>query len=265
MVQLPLARSGRGALEVATQAAKDAGGIIRAHFHGERHVEYKGRSDIVTDVDLLAEKAIISLLREEYPGFGIISEEAEEIAADLGYTWIVDPLDGTRNFVYGIPHFCVSIALAQGDEVLLGVIYDPLRGEFFRAEKGKGAFLDDAPISVSATGTVQGSLVGFDMGYEAERGREVLEVAGALWPGIHSVRVMGSAALGLAYAACGRLDIYLHLSLFPWDLAAGMLLVTEAGGMVTEIDGKPVSIRSKKVIATSKPIHEDFMGRVRGG
>jgi len=260
---LPLARSGRGAFEVATQAAKEAGSLITAHFHGEMRIEYKGRTDIVTDVDLLAEKAIVSLFREEFPSFGIITEESPSIASNSGYTWIVDPLDGTRNFVYGISHFCVALALAQGDELLLGIIYDPLRGEFFRVERGRGAFLNDSPISVSKKTTVQGSLVGFDMGYDAERGREVLEVASALWPGIQSVRVMGSAALGLAYAACARLDIYLHLSLYPWDLAAGILLVEEAGGVITELDGQPVSIQSKSVLATNRAIHEDFMRRAR--
>jgi len=259
-----LSQSGRRASEVAAQAAREAGGLIRAHFKGEKHIQYKGRSDLVTDVDLLAEKGILALLEREYPTSGIITEESEAIAGESGYTWIVDPLDGTRNYAYGIPHFCVAIGLARGEEVVLGVVYDPLRDEFFRAEKGGGAFLDDAPISVSAKTTVQGSLVGFDMGYDAERGREVLGVASALWPGIHSVRVMGSAGLGLAYAACGRLDIYLHLSLLPWDLAAGMLLVEEAGGVVTEVDGKPAGISSKRVIATSRAIHEDFIRRVKG-
>ena len=264
MNDLPLARSGRGAFEVATQAAKEAGSLIMAHFQGEVRIEYKGRTDIVTDVDLLVEKAMMSLLREEFPSFGIITEESQNIASNSRYAWIVDPLDGTRNFAYGIPHFCVALALAQEDEVVLGIIYDPLRGEFFRAEKGRGAFRNDLPISVSTKTTVQGSLVGFDMGYDAERGREVLEVASALWPGVQSVRVMGSAALGLAYAACARLDIYLHLSLSPWDLAAGILLVEEAGGAISELDGQPVSIQSKSVIATSKAIHDDFMRRARG-
>ena len=260
---MPLAQSGRGALEVATQAAREAGRLVMAHFQGEMRIEYKGRTDIVTDVDLLAEKAIISLLREEFPDFGIITEESEDIAGDLSYTWIIDPIDGTRNYAYGIPHFCVALALAQGEELLVGIIYDPLREELFRVEKGKGAFRNNSPISVSRKATVQDSLVGFDMGYDAERGQEMLEVASALWPGVQSVRVMGSAALGLAYAACARLDIYLHLSLYPWDLAAGMLLVEEAGGVVTEVDGKPASIHSKTVIATSGAIHQDFMRRMK--
>ena len=264
MNELPSARSGKGAFEVATQAVKEAGAIIMAHFQGEMRTNYKGKTHVVTDVDLLAEKVMIALLREEFPSFGIIAEESESIAGDLPYTWIIDPLDGTRNYAYGIPHFCVSLALAQGDEILLGIVYDPLREEFFRVAKGRGAFRNDLPISISTGIAVGGSLVGFDMGYQADAGGQVLALASALWPGIQSVRVMGSAALGLAYVACGRLDIYLHLSLSPWDLAAGILLVKEAGGVVTEIDGKPVSIRSKRIIATNKAIHEDFLRRAKG-
>ena len=261
---LPLARSGRGAFEVANQAAREAGNIIMAHFPGEKRVTYKeGRSNIVTDVDLLAEENITALLREEYPGFGIITEESADIAGDSSFTWIIDPIDGTRNYAYGIPHFCVALALAHKEEILLGIAYDPVRDELFRAEKGLGAFLNDSPIAVSNKTSLQAALVGFDMGYDAEIGQEILGVASALWPVVVSVRVMGSAALGLAYAACGRLDLYLHLALYPWDLAAGILLVREAGGVITELDGQPVSIRSKSVIATNSGIHDDFMRRVR--
>ena len=261
--KLPLAKSGRGAFEVANQAVREAGSIIMAHFHGEKRVTYKeGRSNIVTDVDLLAEEKMMALFRHEYPGFGIITEESKDIAGDSAYTWIIDPIDGTRNYAYGIPHFCVAIALAQGEEVVLGIAYDPVRDELFRAEKGNGAFLNDSPIAVSTKKSLQAALVGFDMGYDADIGQKILGVASALWPVVVSVRVMGSAALGLAYAACGRLDLYLHLALYPWDLAAGILLVGEAGGVITELDGKPVGIHSKSVIATSSGIHEDFLRRV---
>lgn len=234
-----------------------------AHFRGEKRIEYKGRTDLVTDIDLLVEEKMIALLQKEYPSIGIITEESEEIAGDSPFTWVIDPIDGTRNFARGIPHFSVALALTQGDDVLLGIVYDPLREEFFWAEKGGGAFLNNSPISVSKKTSLEASLIGFDMGYDAERGQEVLDVASALWPGVQSVRVMGSAALGLAYAACGRLDLYLHLSLSPWDLASGILLINEAGGVITELDGKPVSIRSRRVIATNAAIHEEFMSRIR--
>lgn len=265
MSSLQPSESGRGAFEVASEAVIEAGNIIMAHLPGEKRISYKkGRSNIVTDVDVLAEEKIAALLQQEYPHFGIMTEESADIAGDSPYIWIIDPIDGTRNYAYGIPHFCVALALARGEELVLGIVYDPVREELFRAEKGQGAFLNDSPISVSSKTSLEESLIGFDMGYDAEIGQEILGVASALWPGVVSVRVMGSAALGLAYTACGRLDLYIHLSLYPWDLASGILLVSEAGGVVTELDGQPVGIHSKSIIATSREIHQDFMGRSRG-
>jgi myo-inositol-1(or 4)-monophosphatase len=234
------------------------------HFHGEKRISYKpGRSNIVTDVDLLSEQKIIELLREEYPDFGIITEESADVAGDSSYSWIIDPIDGTRNYAHGVPHFCVAIALAEGEDVALGVIHDPVREETFSVEKGQGAFLNGSSIAVSTRITLQTSLVGFDMGYNAERAREMLEVANALWPGVEAVRVMGSAALGLAYAACGRLDLYINLSLSTWDLAAGMLLVREAGGLVTDPDGQPSTASSSSIIAANQSVYEEFMRRRR--
>ena len=263
MIDLPLARSGQGAFEVANQAVREAGHVIMAHFHSEKRVSYKaGRSHIVTDVDVLAEEKIMALLQQEYPDFGIVTEESPNIVGDSSCTWIIDPIDGTRNYAYGIPHFCVALALVQKEEVLLGVIYDPVRDELFRGEKGKGAFLNDSPIAVSRMASLEAAVIGFDMGYDAEVGREMLAVASALWPGVQTVRVMGSAALGLAYAACGRLDLYFHLFLYPWDLAAGILIVGEAGGVITELDGTPVTIHSKRIIAANREVHEDFIRRV---
>ena len=249
---------------MAIQAVKEAGNVIIAHFPGEKRISYKeGRSNIVTDVDLLSEEKITTLLQYEYPDFSIMTEESADIAGDSPYTWIIDPIDGTRNYAYGIPHFCVALALARDDELILGIVYDPVRGELFRAEKGNGAFLNDSPISVSTKTSLKESLIGFDMGYDADIGQEILGMASALWPEVVSVRVMGSAALALAYTACSRLDLYIHLYLYPWDLASGMLLIEEAGGMVTGLDGQRADIHSSTVIATNREIHQDFMKRVR--
>jgi len=249
---------------VAIQAVKEAGNVIMAHFPGEKRISYKeGRSNIVTDVDILSEEKITTLLQYEYPDFSIMTEESADIAGDSPYTWIIDPIDGTRNYAYGIPHFCVALALARDDELILGIVYDPVRGELFRAEKGNGAFLNDSPISVSTKTSLKESLIGFDLGYDADIGQEILGMASALWPEVVSVRVMGSAALALAYTACSRLDLYIHLYLYPWDLASGMLLIEEAGGMVTGLDGQRADIHSSTIIATNREIHQDFMKRVR--
>ena len=249
---------------MAIQAVKEAGNVIMAHFPGEKRISYKeGRSNIVTDVDILSEEKITTLLQYEYPDFSIMTEESADIAGDSPYTWIIDPIDGTRNYAYGIPHFCVALALARDDELILGIVYDPVRGELFRAEKGNGAFLNDSPISVSTKTSLKESLIGFDLGYDADIGQEILGMASALWPEVVSVRVMGSAALALAYTACSRLDLYIHLYLYPWDLASGMLLIEEAGGMVTGLDGQRADIHSSTVIATNREIHQDFMKRIR--
>ncbi|MBC8512390.1 MAG: inositol monophosphatase, partial [Dehalococcoidia bacterium] len=136
MNNLSLARSGRSALEVAIEAAREAGKILLAHFHSEKEIKHKGKSNLVTEVDILSEKLIVELLKREYPDCNILSEESNSTTPVAGYTWIVDPLDGTNNYVFGIPFFCTSIALVKDEDILLGVTYDPLRDELFRAEKG---------------------------------------------------------------------------------------------------------------------------------
>jgi myo-inositol-1(or 4)-monophosphatase len=242
----------------------DAGDLLLDHFQSPKQVEYKeGRANIVTDVDLLTEKRIITLLQEEYPGFNIISEESISAVTDSPYTWIIDPLDGTNNYVFGIPFFCIALALTSREEVLLGLTYDPIKKELFRAEKSNGAFLNNHPIRVAQKTSVKASNIGCDMGYDAEWGRHIFEIIMALWPGMHGLRIMGSAALGLAYVACGRFDLYMQPFLYPWDSAGGILLIREAGGKVTDWAGKSATIRSKRVIAANKVIHQEFMGLLK--
>ena len=212
----PLSRTGRSAMDVALEAARAAGGLLMDRWLTHKEVSYKGRADIVTDVDLAAEKAILGLLREEYPDFGILSEESEPIRADSDYTWVVDPLDGTRNYANGVPHFCTVVGLARRDEVVVGVTYDPARQELFTAEAGKGAYLNGTPISVTESQEMSQSLLSFDLGYVDEKAGLALDMVRSLWPGVQSMRMMGSAALGIAYAAAGRVDLYFHHSLSPW-------------------------------------------------
>lgn len=263
MAILPSSRSGRGALEIASAVAREAGDIILASFSGEKHVRAKGQGNLVTDADILSEKLIIGRLNSEYPSFGIVSEESEGQPSDSPYTWLIDPLDGTNNFSFGLPIFSVCIALLNNDQVALGIIYDPLRRELFRAADGEGAFLNDYPISVSPRADLKTGLVGFDMGYVAEKGQETLEIAKALRPHVFSFRILGSGALGLAYVACGRLDIYMHRRLYPWDIGSGRLLVSEAGGTVTDWEGKPLGKDSREIVAGNKPLHTQFRQRVR--
>ena len=244
---------------MATQAVEEAGEVLVSHFQGKKEIRSKGRSNLVTDADLLSEKVILGLLKSEYPSHGILSEESDNIAAASDYTWIVDPLDGTNNYVFGLPFFCTTIALAAGEDILLGVTYAPLQKELFRAQKGQGAYLNGSPISVSSQTSLPTSSIGLDMGYDADKGRELLEVIRGLWPGVHSLRIMGSAALGLAYVACGRLGLYFHRSLYPWDLASGILLVRESGGTGTDWEGKEASIHCSEIIAANATLHQEFL------
>ena len=259
VMELPRSRKGLSALEVASQAVTEAGEIILAHFRSPQKTKLKGRGNLVTEADLLSEKAIKALLRAEYPEHSIISEESEAIPADSAYTWIIDPLDGTNNYSFGLPFFAVTLALTYEEEALLGVTYDPLRQELFRAEKGGGAFLNNSPLSVSQRTEIRRSLIAFDIGYDAERGRQMLTAARDLWPGMHSLRVLGSAALGLAYVAAGRIDIYLHRCLYPWDVAAGILLVREAGGLVTDWEENHLALNAQEVVAANPVLHRELM------
>jgi len=263
MTTLPLSKSGKDPLEVAAEAARKAGEILKAHFHEESRVQYKGRANIVTDADLQSEKRLKSILQAEYPDHSILSEESQAVAGSSGYKWILDPLDGTNNYSFGIPFFSIVIALTRGKEVLLGIVYDPLRDEMFSAQKGKGAALNNSPIHVTTKVTVKDSLIGLDLGYIDEKGKKSLEFITCLWPGMYAYRIMGSAALGMAYTSCGRLDLYFHLLLYPWELACGSLFVTEAGGVATDLEGKPLKIGQGSVIASNKAVHADFLRIVR--
>ena len=249
---------------MALEATRRAGEIIVGRFHTYKEINFKGRANVVTDVDMLAEKAALQLLRDEYPTFGILSEESEPIVTGSKYTWVLDPLDGTRNYASEIPHFAVAVALAREGEVVLGVTYDPIRDEVFTAEKGKGASLNGSPISVSPREEIPQCLLGFDMGYVDEKAVLALDMVKALWPGMQSIRIMGSGALGLAYAACGRLDIYFHHRLYPWDIASGLLLVSEAGGIVVDRHGHPTTFERESVIASSPHLVDQFLAATEG-
>lgn len=259
MTTLPVSKSGRSALEVATEAAREAGEVLKAHFRQERQVKFKGRANIVTDVDLQSERCLKSLLQAEYPAHNILAEESKATSKNSSYRWILDPLDGTNNYSFGIPFFSIVIALTKGKDVLLGIIYDPLRDEMFSAQKGKGATLNNSPISVTKKKKVQESLIGLDLGYVDEKGKKLLQFIASLWPRMYAYRIMGSSALGMAYTACGRLDLYFHLLLYPWELASGSLLVSEAGGLVTDLEGRPLKSWEGSVIASNKSIHADFL------
>lgn len=219
----------------------------------------KGRGNVLTETDLAVERATTAILAREYPGIPVLSEETAAGTRSEGWLWVIDPVDGTKNFSRGIPHFCFTIALCHENEPVVGLTLQPLLDEEFAAVRGQGATLNGRPMHVSETQTVRDSIVAVDMGYDDGRGRRQLELALALWPGMQSLRIPGSAALGIAYVAAGRWDVFLHADLQAWDLAAGLLLVREAGGIATDREGKPASIFSNGLIAATPAVHADFL------
>ena len=232
--ELPLSRSGQTALSVCEAAARRAGELAAARFRTDVEISLKGRANVVTDVDLASERLILDYVGREYPDFGILSEESEPVPGAAPYTWVVDPIDGTRNFAEGIPHFCVVVAIAAGDEVVAGVTYDPVRDELFAAQKGQGAYLNGQRIRVSDRADLGDGVLGFDLGYDFGSAKLLLEMAAGIWPRTQAYRLMGSSALSIAYTACGRIDLYFHHSLSSWDIASGILLAREAGGQVLD-------------------------------
>ena len=251
-------------MDVALDAVRAAGELIRAGWNTEKEITFKGRADIVTDVDLASEKKILEILTGEFPDFGILAEESKPVAGSAPYTWVVDPLDGTRNYAHGIPHFCSIVALAEGNDIVAGVIYDPVREEMFTAQQGGGAYLNGSRISVSITKELGRCLLSCDLGYVDEKAGLALDLVRSLWPGMYSMRMMGSAGLGVAYAAAGRVDLFFHHSLAPWDIAAGLIIIQEAGGVVVDRQGHKATLFSPSVICSSAPLVETFLKATDG-
>lgn len=260
-LELPRSTSGRSPLDVARLAALEAGAIILARFRTPQEVDVKGRGNLVTRADHEAERAIERVVREEFPGHHVYGEETQNHTTFEGWVWVVDPLDGTRNYVSGIPFFCVNIALCLDGEPVLGLTYDPNHDEQFWAQSGLGAYVDDRPLRASDRPDVASSVVGMDLGYSDATGKATLRLAYELFPNVQCIRIPGSAALGLAYAAAGRLDLFFHRNVYPWDIAAGIVLVREAGGAITAPDGGAIRITSGGFVAGGPAVHADFLRR----
>ncbi|MFQ5581487.1 MAG: inositol monophosphatase family protein [Mariprofundaceae bacterium] len=250
-------------LYVAVRAARRAGDMIARSFD-ERDgldIRQKADRDFVTDVDKRAEAGIIREIRRHYPDHGIVAEESERVNSGASVQWYIDPLDGTTNFIHGYPHFAVSIAAWRDGRPLLGVIHDPMRNETFEAQNGSGAFLNRRRLRVSREGKLANAL--FASGLPPYR-REHLEMfqkrMHACMKAADGHRRSGSAALDLAYVASGRLDVYWEAGLRPWDIAAGIILIQEAGGMVTNLDGATAALERGDVMASNTKLHDAFIG-----
>lgn len=250
-------------VNIAVRAARAAGDVIMRHYDrlDTVRVESKRRNDFVSEVDHEAERRIIATLQRAYPAHGIMAEESGARDGD-GHTWIIDPLDGTTNFLHGFPHFAVSIAQEYQGRLELGVIYDPVRQELFTAARGSGAELNNRRIRVSDRRGLEGALLGTGFPYRDDQPDEVyLQMLRTFMRASAGIRRPGSAALDLAYLACGRIDGFWELGLSRWDIAAGALLIREAGGIVGDLHGGDDFLASGNVLAANpKVFHE--MSRV---
>ncbi|HQS02585.1 MAG TPA: inositol monophosphatase family protein [Halothiobacillus sp.] len=245
-------------LTMAVRAARAAGTVIsRATDHvADLTIESKQRNDFVSEVDRQAEHAIIDILKRAYPDHHFLGEESGDTGSELSeYRWIIDPLDGTTNFLHGLPHYAVSIALEYQGRLELGVIYNPSNQELFTAERGGGAFLNNRRIRVAGLRSLESALLGTGFPFRADQDVErYLKTFRALHGPLSGIRRAGSAALDLAYVASGRLDGFWEFGLLPWDMAAGILMVREAGGIVIDFSGKEEFMASGNVIAANPKI-----------
>lgn len=252
-------------LAAAIEAARAAGAIQRARYRTRFEVRHKGAVDLVTEVDLACEEAIREVLARRAPGTSVLGEEGGLTGGGVD-RWLVDPLDGTTNYAHGFPVFAVSIAWEAGGRVRCGVVYDPLRDELFAAEEGRGARLGGERLRVSATGTLDDALLASGFPYDRRTNpRNNLDAFARLTLATQGVRRGGAAALDLAYVAAGRLDGFWEPGLKPWDLAAGILLVTEGGGRVSGYDGEPFSPWGRDVVATNGSLHALLLEALASG
>ena len=243
----------------ALSAARRAGEVLRAGFGTEHAITYEGEVDLVTEMDTEAERVIREELLGTFPTHGMLAEEGGELGGEEDARWIVDPLDGTTNYAHGLSIFCVSIALERAGEVVLGVVHDPMGEETFVAERGRGATLNGEPIRVSSTDEPIRALIATGFPYDRAELPEALELFGRLAASTRGMRRLGSAALDLCYVAAGRLDGYYERGIWPWDLAAGSVIVEEAGGRLTNYRGDVLDLAGREIMASNGRLHSAMM------
>jgi myo-inositol-1(or 4)-monophosphatase len=253
-------------LATAIDVVLRAGQIQMAHFGRTVHVEKKGEIDLVTEVDLEVERVSRALLHERFPDHDVLAEETGRgpaAGAAAPYCWVFDPLDGTTNYAHGLPIFCASLALEVNGQAEIAAVYDPVREELFTAERGAGAFLNGAPLSVSGVRTLIDALLVTGFPYNVhETVDEVVGLFGAFIGRAQAVRRLGSAALDLCHVAAGRMDGFWEQRLKSWDVAAGALIVAEAGGRITNLDGTPFDSRRGYLLASNGWLHDELLNVV---
>jgi myo-inositol-1(or 4)-monophosphatase len=256
------AETAQALLALAERLAREAGAIQRERYESELQIETKSAAiDLVTEVDRQCEALIVAGIRRERPDDAILAEEGGSIdRAEANWRWVVDPLDGTVNYAHGFPRFCVSIGIENRGRRHVAVVYDPLLDECYSAVRGAGAYLGERKLQVSSAGAVGESLIATGFAYDVHRSdSDNLQHFGRMLKAARGIRRDGSAALDLCYVAAGRLDAYWEFKLHPWDVAAGFLILEEAGGKVTNLSGGPSPSSGAEVVASNGVIHDEFL------
>lgn len=253
-------------LKAAEEASQMAGNVLRQHIGAARKISFKGAVNLVTDFDKRSQDMIFSFLSSRFPDHDFLAEEGLREQKGSDYRWIIDPIDGTTNYAHNVPIFCVSIALEWKEKIVCGVIHDPMRDETFSAIAGKGAEINGRKIRISSTDDLDKSLLATGFPYDL-RESEVNNIDHFVHfaTRVQAIRRCGSAALDLCYVACGRFDGFWELKLNPWDIAAGVLIVEEAGGVVTDFRGNVVSIYGKDILASNGLIHQQMIQVLKMG
>ncbi len=246
-------------LEFAINTAEKAGRYLAEHFGKDLQVEHKGRIDLVTQVDRAAQDLIVSMIEERYPGHSLVAEEGVTRIQSSPYVWYIDPLDGTVNYVHGIPIFCVSIAVYKDGEPLIGVCYNPISKELFWAHAGNGAYLNGKKIRVSAAETLVDALVVTGFPYATDRMDRIIGRFSTIIREVQGIRRLGSAALDLCFVACGRFDGFWEEGLRPWDMAAGIVILSEAGGTCSSFCGAGIDLAAGEIVAGNMRIHHELV------
>jgi myo-inositol-1(or 4)-monophosphatase len=246
-------------LDQAVEIAREASALIAEYAQRQLGFDLKGEHDLVTEADRASEKLIVERIRGAFPSHHIVAEEGGSHEGTSEYRWYVDPLDGTTNFAHGFPVYNVNIALERAGELIAGVTADPTRDEIFTAERGAGAFLNGRRIHVSKAARLTDSLAGTGFPSRKRHRNVNIHFFHQISMSTHGVRRAGAAALDLAYVACGRLDLFWEFNLNPWDMAAGVLMIREAGGVVSDMRGAPFDMRGENVFADNGLVHEECM------
>ena len=247
-------------VETATEIAYEAGSLLRHYFERRVRFEMKAEFDLVTEADRASEKLVVERLTKHFPSHGIVAEEGGGHESDSGYRWFVDPLDGTTNFAHGYPIWNVTLALERNGELIAGVVFDPTRDEMFTAERGSGTFLNGRRVRVSGAARVADCLMCTGFPNHNRSTNPNIHFFHELAMAAHGVRRGGSAAIDLAYVASGRLDGFWEIGLSPWDMAAGILLVEEAGGVCTDMKGGRHHLKSAHLLTDNGLVHDELLG-----